>query len=204
MSRASSEQRKGRAGRTGPGVCFRMYSQATFDRLAPFAEPEIRRCPLEGLVLQMKSLGMHDPRLFPFLSPPPPENLRAALETLALLGATDAIRVTASAPTARPLPPGRAAPPAFEDVVACAELTPLGRLLAILPVDPSVGKMLALGALFGESEHVLTLAAALATQSPFDDRASGSTSGANPIAEFASLDGTSVEYFEVVVSDTCT
>ncbi|CAN0376364.1 unnamed protein product, partial [Hapterophycus canaliculatus] len=87
VSRASAEQRKGRAGRTGPGVCFRLYSRDTFDRLPPFAEPEIRRCPLEGLVLQMKSLGLEDPRYFPYLSPPPPQNPRSALESLALLGA---------------------------------------------------------------------------------------------------------------------
>lgn len=73
VSRASAEQRKGRAGRTGPGLCFRLYARSTFDRLAPFAEPEIRRCPLEGLVLQMKSLGLDDPRYFPYLSPPPPQ-----------------------------------------------------------------------------------------------------------------------------------
>lgn len=73
MSRASAEQRKGRAGRTGPGLCFRLYARGTFDRLPPFAEPEIRRCPLEGLVLQMKSLGLDDPRYFPYLSPPPPQ-----------------------------------------------------------------------------------------------------------------------------------
>lgn len=77
----------------------------------------------------------------------------------------------------------------FHDATARAPLTPLGRVLSALPVDPSVGKMLALGALFGESEHVLTLAAALSTQSPFDARAAASASGANPVAEFASPDG---------------
>lgn len=77
----------------------------------------------------------------------------------------------------------------FEDATARAPLTPLGRVLSALPVDPSVGKMLALGALFGESEHVLTLAAALSTQTPFDARASASASGANPVAEFASPNG---------------
>lgn len=237
MSRASAEQRKGRAGRTGPGLCFRLYARSTFDRLAPFAEPEIRRCPLEGLVLQMKSLGLVDPRHFPYLSPPPPENLKVALEALALLGTTD---VAASgfcvsddtitdakpgetlpgarrgsgnarssdeirgAPSAQrsdlsPHPPpsqsrgeeGGALSPvvAFDDATARAPLTPLGRVLSSLPVEPSVGKMLALASLFGEVEHVLTLAAALSTQTPFDARAAASASGANPVAEFASPDG---------------
>ncbi len=77
----------------------------------------------------------------------------------------------------------------FDDAIATAPLTPLGRVLSALPVDPSVGKMLALGALLGEIEHVLTLAAALSTQTPFDARAAGSASGANPVAEFASPNG---------------
>lgn len=77
----------------------------------------------------------------------------------------------------------------FDDAIARAPLTPLGRVLSALPVDPSVGKMLALGALFGEIEYVLTLAAALSTQTPFDARATGSASGANPVAEFASPNG---------------
>ncbi|CAM9781945.1 unnamed protein product [Scytosiphon promiscuus] len=202
VSRASAEQRKGRAGRTGPGTCFRLYARDTFDRLPPFAEPEIRRCPLEGLVLQMKSLGLDDPRYFPYLSPPPPENLRSALESLALLGATDVAAATPSpqpaeggVPPAPPPPPPLSPPPsttpttAFHDATARAPLTPLGRVLSALPVDPSVGKMLALGALFGENEHVLTLAAALSTQTPFDARAAASASGANPVAEFASPNG---------------
>lgn len=222
VSHASAEQRKGRAGRTGPGLCFRLYARSTFDRLAPFAEPEIRRCPLEGLVLQMKSLGLDDPRYFPYLSPPPPENLRAALEALALLGATDAAAASSAAAPVLESPSklthsdaGRTVlhqPPdcnsdkaqpnltqlagvdlsstaVFNAATARAPLTPLGRVLSSLPVDPSVGKMLALGALFGESEHVITLAAALSTQTPFDARATASASGANPVAEFASPDG---------------
>lgn len=172
----------------------------------------------------MKSLGLDDPRLFPYLSPPPPENLGAALEALALLGATDAavsasVSMVESAPVVAQAetsggnsgkmavsfhetpsvsevelaPPegGVALSPTsvFENATARAPLTPLGRVLSVLPVDPSVGKMLALGALFGESEHVLTLAAALSTQTPFDARAAASASGTNPVAEFASPDG---------------
>lgn len=172
----------------------------------------------------MKSLGLDDPRCFPYLSPPPPENLGAALEALALLGATDAalsasVSMVESAPAVgktetvgsssgkmavpfhgtpsvkreEPAPSdggaGLSPTSAFESATARAPLTPLGRVLSALPVDPSVGKMLALGALFGENEHVLTLAAALSTQTPFDARAAASASGTNPVAEFASPDG---------------
>ena len=62
VSRASALQRQGRAGRTGPGVSFRMYGEDHFNQLAPFAPAEIMSAPLEGVILQMLSLGMGDPR----------------------------------------------------------------------------------------------------------------------------------------------
>ena len=58
ISRASAEQRKGRAGRTGPGVCFRMYAESDYDAFSEYSTPEIQRVPLESLVLQITALGM--------------------------------------------------------------------------------------------------------------------------------------------------
>lgn len=127
----------------------------------------------------------------------------AALEALALLGATNAAKdINDGGPIARPeersLEPSRQTGigegdggMVFADAIARAPLTPLGRVLSSLPVEPSIGKMLALASLFGEIEHVLTLAAALSTQTPFDARSAGSSasSGVNPVAEFVSPDG---------------
>ena len=62
ISRASSEQRKGRAGRTGPGVCFRMYAESDYDAFSEYSTPEIQRVPLDSLVLQVSSLGLGDVR----------------------------------------------------------------------------------------------------------------------------------------------
>ncbi len=62
ISRASSEQRKGRAGRTGPGVCFRMYAESDYDALSEYSTPEIQRAPLDSLVLQIAALGSDDVR----------------------------------------------------------------------------------------------------------------------------------------------
>ena len=62
ISRASAEQRKGRAGRTGPGHCFRLYSEKEYQEFQPYSTPEIHRVTLDGLVLQMIHMGMPDAR----------------------------------------------------------------------------------------------------------------------------------------------
>ncbi|XP_071588772.1 probable ATP-dependent RNA helicase DHX34 [Heliangelus exortis] len=139
ISRASAEQRKGRAGRTGPGVCFRLYSQSDYDSFPPYPLPEIQRVALDTLVLQLKNMGLGDPRSFPFLEPPPPASLETSLRYLKEQGALD----------------------------DSEDLTPIGNLLAQLPVDVVVGKMLVLGAFFGLSEPTLTVAAVLSVPSPF-------------------------------------
>ncbi|NWZ59808.1 DHX34 helicase, partial [Haliaeetus albicilla] len=139
ISRASAEQRKGRAGRTGPGVCYRLYAESDYDAFSPYPVPEIQRVALDALVLQLKSMGLGDPRTFPFLEPPPSSSLEMAVRYLKDQGALD----------------------------EAEDLTPIGNLLAQLPVDVVVGKMLVLGALFGLAEPTLTVAAALSVQSPF-------------------------------------
>uniref|UniRef100_A0A6G1RPJ1 Helicase-associated domain-containing protein n=1 Tax=Hypotaenidia okinawae TaxID=2861861 RepID=A0A6G1RPJ1_9GRUI len=139
ISRASAEQRKGRAGRTGPGVCYRLYAESDYDAFSPYPVPEVQRVALDSLVLQLKSMGLGDPRTFPFLEPPPSSSLETAVRYLKDQGALD----------------------------DAEDLTPIGNLLAQLPVDVVVGKMLVLGTLFGLAEPTLTVAAALSVQSPF-------------------------------------
>ncbi|XP_004694295.1 PREDICTED: probable ATP-dependent RNA helicase DHX34 [Condylura cristata] len=146
ISQASAEQRKGRAGRTGPGVCFRLYAESDYDAFAPYPVPEIRRVALDALVLQMKSMSVGDPRTFPFIEPPPPASLETAILYLRDQGALDSSEA----------------------------LTPIGSLLAQLPVDIVIGKMLILGSMFHLAEPVLTIAAALSVQSPFTRSAQNS------------------------------
>lgn len=67
ISKASAEQRKGRAGRTGPGYCFRLYSTEDYDHFLDYAVPEIQRIPLESILLQVKALKLGDPRHFAFI-----------------------------------------------------------------------------------------------------------------------------------------
>uniref|UniRef100_A0A8V5GT56 Uncharacterized protein n=1 Tax=Melopsittacus undulatus TaxID=13146 RepID=A0A8V5GT56_MELUD len=139
ISQASAEQRKGRAGRTGPGVCYRLYAKSDYEAFPPYPVPEIQRVALDALVLQLKSMGLGDPRTFPFLEPPPSSSLETAIGYLKEQGALD----------------------------EAEQLTPIGTILAQLPVDVVVGKMLVLGALFGLAEPTLTVAAVLSVPSPF-------------------------------------
>ncbi|CAN9511628.1 unnamed protein product [Ophioblennius macclurei] len=139
ISRASSEQRKGRAGRTGPGVCYRLYAESDYDAFAPYPVPEIHRVALDSLVLQMKSMSLGDPLSFVFIDPPPASSIQTAVTYLKEQGALD----------------------------SRSQLTSIGTLLAQLPVDVVIGKMLVLGSLFNLVEPVLTVAAALSVQSPF-------------------------------------
>jgi len=143
VSRASSEQRKGRAGRTGPGVCFRLYAESEYSGFSPYSKPEIERVPLDSLVLQMISMGLPDARKFPFIEPPPPESLENSIMVLKEQGA----------------------------MTADEKLTTMGRMLANLPVDVGIGKILINGSLFHQVDSVLTLAAALSVQSPFTNKA---------------------------------
>ncbi|KAM9801429.1 putative ATP-dependent RNA helicase DHX34 [Neosynchiropus ocellatus] len=139
ISLASSEQRKGRAGRTGPGVCYRLYAESDYDAFSPYPVPEIHRVALDSLVLQMKSMSLGDPLSFVFIDPPPAASIQTAITYLKEQGALD----------------------------RRGELTSIGSLLAQLPVDVVIGKILVLGSLFNLVEPVLTVAAALSVQSPF-------------------------------------
>ncbi|ODN01337.1 putative ATP-dependent RNA helicase DHX34 [Orchesella cincta] len=138
ISRASAEQRKGRAGRTGPGVCYRIYSEAEYDELQPYSTPEIQRVPLDSLLLQMIAIGIPDCRKFPFIEPPSEESMENSLARLKEQGALN------------------------DD----ESLTPIGKTLSNLPVDVMLGKMLIMGTLFEQVQAVLSLAAAMSVQSP--------------------------------------
>ncbi|NUP04828.1 MAG: ATP-dependent RNA helicase HrpA [Polyangiaceae bacterium] len=138
ISRASADQRKGRAGRTRSGVCFRLYEERDFDARPPFTDPEVLRVGLAGAILQMKSLGLGDIRAFPFLDPPPKRAVDEGYRVLEELGAIDAE----------------------------GALTSIGDKLARLPVDPRIGRMILGGQEEGALAEVLVIAAALGIQDP--------------------------------------
>ncbi|CAE6373665.1 unnamed protein product [Rhizoctonia solani] len=146
ISKASAAQRSGRAGRTGPGHCYRLYSSALYESHFPtHAKPEIERMPVEGVVLQMKSMGIDAVVNFPFPTPPEREALRRAEVTLAHLGALAG--------------EGK--------VVVGGQVTPLGRAMSLFPVSPRFSKMLVMGRQKGCLSYVIAIAAALSVGDPF-------------------------------------
>ncbi|CAE6445157.1 unnamed protein product [Rhizoctonia solani] len=146
ISKASAAQRSGRAGRTGPGHCYRLYSSALYEsHFATHAKPEIERMPVEGVVLQMKSMGIDAVVNFPFPTPPEREALRRAEVTLAHLGALAG--------------EGK--------VVVGGQITSLGRAMSLFPISPRFSKMLVTGRQKGCLAYVIAMAAALSVGDPF-------------------------------------
>ena len=140
ISKASAEQRSGRAGRTGPGHCYRFYSSAVFERDFPgHADPEILRTPMEGVVLQMKAMIIENITNFPFPTPPESQSLVKAEKVLTNLGA----------------------------LTQTGRITPLGTSLTLYPLSPRFGKMMAIGLERGCLSHVITLVAGLAISDVF-------------------------------------
>lgn len=140
ISQASARQRCGRAGRTKPGKCFRLYTFKSFDSvLQPNTYPEILRCNLGSIVLHMKKIGIDDLVNFDFVEPPAPETLMRALEVLNYLGALD------------------------DD----GNLTELGSHLSEFPVDPEMASMLYHSSEYGCSEDIARICAMLSVQNPF-------------------------------------
>ena len=178
ISQASADQRAGRAGRSGPGHCYRLYSSSVFSNVFPrFAEPEIRRAPVEGLVLQMKAMGITRVATFPFPEPPALEAVHAAELSLAALGAiasppggahAAAAHAAAAAAHAAAATAG-STDGAPVTAPACIDLpvTALGRLLARLPIAPRLGKLLLVCRRDGLLRHGLALTAMLAQQDPY-------------------------------------
>lgn len=140
ISKASAAQRAGRCGRISPGVCIRLYGEEDFAERPDFTPPEILRSSLAAVVLRMAALGLGDPAAFPFVEPPTGRLLRDGFETLRELGAVDA-----------------------RDVI-----TPLGRRLSDLPVDPRIGRMILAGVDEQCVSELLVVAAALTVPDPRD------------------------------------
>jgi ATP-dependent helicase HrpA len=138
VSQASAEQRKGRCGRVGPGICIRLYSEEDFAGREPFTPPEIQRTNLAAVILQTKAFRLGDIKSFPFLDPPRPEAVRDGYKTLFELGALDEQE----------------------------RLTPIGRQLARLPCDPRIGRMIVAGHEEHCLAELLIIAAALEVQDP--------------------------------------
>ncbi|KAI5367564.1 Putative helicase, P-loop containing nucleoside triphosphate hydrolase [Septoria linicola] len=136
ISKASASQRMGRAGRTGPGHCYRLYSSAIYERyFEKHTLPEILRTPIEGTVLQLKNMKVDNVVNFPFPTPPQAEQLAQAERLLKNLGAIDP---------------------------RTGQVTATGKELINYPVNPRFGKMLLLGRHYNVLPYIIALVAGLA------------------------------------------
>ncbi|CAD6208303.1 GSCOCG00003312001-RA-CDS [Cotesia congregata] len=140
ISQAAATQRAGRAGRTGPGKCYRLYTERAFrDEMLPTPVPEIQRTNLATTVLQLKAMGINDLLNFGFMDPPPAESLIEALKLLYDLSAVDDEGL----------------------------LTRLGRRMAEFPLEPNLSKMLIMSVHLQCSDEILTIVSMLSVQNVF-------------------------------------
>ncbi|KAH9685258.1 DExH-box ATP-dependent RNA helicase DExH7 [Citrus sinensis] len=142
ISQANARQRRGRAGRVKPGICYSLYTRHRYEKLMrPYQVPEMQRMPLVELCLQIKLLSLGRIKIFlsKALEPPKEEAITTAISVLYEVGAIEGDE----------------------------ELTPLGHHLAKLPVDVLIGKMMLFGGIFGCLSPILSISAFLSYKSPF-------------------------------------
>ena len=144
ISRASADQRKGRCGRVGPGICVRLYAEADYLNREEFSLPEILRSNLAEVILRMVFLNLGDPKDFPFVDPPAPRIINDGFNQLFELGAI----------SRDPKKPDR------------VRLTAVGRTMARLPLDPSVSRMIIEARNWNCLSEVCVIAAALSIADP--------------------------------------
>tara|TARA_R100001440_G_scaffold11511_1_gene20456 strand:+ start:7523 stop:11440 length:3918 start_codon:yes stop_codon:yes gene_type:complete len=143
ISQASANQRKGRCGRIGPGICIRLYSEDDFLQRPEYTDPEILRTNLAAVILQMSALRLGDIRQFPFVQKPDERFVKDGLNLLEELHAIE---------------PGRKA--------ERPQLTDTGRQLSRLPLDPRLARMVLAGQQYGCVREMLVITAALSIQDP--------------------------------------
>jgi ATP-dependent helicase HrpA len=169
VSQASANQRKGRCGRTSDGICIRLYSEVDFLARPEFTDPEILRTNLASVILQMTALGLGDVAAFPFIDPPDRRNVADGVQLLQELGALGADK----------------------------RLTPVGRTLAQLPVDPRLARMVLAAGGNGCLREVLVIASALSIQDPRERPADRQQQADASHARFADPDSDFVAYLNL-------
>ncbi|WBQ02137.1 ATP-dependent RNA helicase HrpA [Kribbella sp. CA-293567] len=144
VSQASANQRMGRCGRTSDGICIRLYSEEHFDSRPEFTDPEILRTNLASVILQMTAIGLGDIAAFPFIDEPDRRSITDGLQLLTELGAIDSAKAAERT----------------------RQLTPVGRQLAQIPLDPRLARMIVEAGKHGCVREVMVIASALSIQDP--------------------------------------
>src|SRR5690348_12555659 len=157
ISQAAANQRAGRCGRVGPGICVRLYDEADFASRTPYSDPEILRSALSDVILRMLDLGLGDVEAFPFIDPPDPRAVNDGWRRLAEIGAVDDAR----------------------------RLTAMGKQLARIPIDAQLARILVESRTLGVSDPVLPIVAFLGIQDPRERPADKQQQADTAHAEFA-------------------
>ncbi|MET8380257.1 ATP-dependent RNA helicase HrpA [Streptomyces microflavus] len=166
ISQASANQRKGRCGRTSDGICIRLFSEDDFLTRPEFTDPEILRTNLASVILQMTAAGLGEIEKFPFIDPPDHRNIRDGVQLLQELGALEQGEKSAG------------------EGKKGQRLTPLGRKLSQLPVDPRLARMVIEADRNGCAREVMVIAAALSIQDPRERPAEKQTQADQQHARF--------------------
>lgn len=155
ISQAAANQRAGRCGRIGDGVCIRLYSKEDFDSRPPFTEPEILRTNLASVILQMEHLGLGDVAEFDFITPP---DLRLVNDGRKLLHELGALSDTPTKTAFKKVLKGKTSKQKH------SALTDIGKKMARMPIDPCLARMLIAGHEFACLDKMLIIVSALAVQ----------------------------------------
>jgi ATP-dependent helicase HrpA len=157
VSRAAADQRKGRCGRTAPGICYRLYSEDDYAGRPRYTDPEILRSSLAGVILRMLDLQLGEVADFPFVDAPPERMVADGYRRLVEIGAI-------AEHAAAPVRPGRCA--RRRAPTTRWRLTPAGESIARMPVDVALGRMLVEARTRGVLRELLVLVAFLSVQDP--------------------------------------
>ncbi len=189
VSQAAADQRKGRCGRVGPGICYRLYDEDDYAQRPRYTDPEILRTSLAGVILRMLSLGLGDVAAFPFVEAPSERAIGDGYRRLVEIGAVEekgsqvpfSKQSNLAPPSSAKREPDPLSPPLFPGY----KLTSIGRAIAAVPVDVALARMLVESARLGVRREMLVLVAFLSIQDPRERPADARQQADAAHAEFA-------------------
>lgn len=193
VSQAAANQRKGRCGRIAAGVCIRLYSEEDFQSRPEFTEPEIKRTNLASVILQMQSLGLGNLEDFDFIEPPDHRLVNDGRKLLVELGAL----TEKNSPKSSFEQGGLEKAPLSKRGVGGDSLTKVGQMMAKMPIDPRLARMIVAGSHFGVLKEILVVVSALAVQDPRERPADKQTQADQKHALFKEADSDFLFYLKL-------